>query len=109
MAQAPIAAGPLEASVGQLPGGMRLTVVERCELNDWKDACVDAAITRTEAVWRERVRLLELAEEGAKEAFGHVVQQKRDLESECKRLRALLDGAYESIRDYASGRRLPNV
>ena len=33
---------------------------------------------------------LRLAEEGAKEAFGHVVQQKRDLEAECKRLRRLL-------------------
>ena len=33
----------------QFPGGIRLTVVERCELIDWKDACVDAAIKRTEA------------------------------------------------------------
>lgn len=41
---------------------------------------------------------LRLAEEGAKEAFGHVVQQKRDLESECNRLRRLLDGAYDTIR-----------
>ena len=42
-----------------------------------------------------------LAEEGAKEAFGHVVQQKRDLEAECKRLRRLLDGAYDTIRQQA--------
>ena len=44
---------------------------------------------------------LRLAEEGAKEAFGHVVQQKRDLEEECKRLRRLLDGAYDTIRQQA--------
>jgi len=41
---------------------------------------------------------LMLAEEGAKEAFGHVVQQKRDLEEECIRLRSLLHGAYEINR-----------
>lgn len=57
----------------KFPGGIRLTVVERCELHDWKDACVDAAIKRVEAVWREQVRQLELAEEGAKEVFAHVV------------------------------------
>lgn len=44
---------------------------------------------------------LRLAEEGAKEAFGHVVQQKRDLEAECTRLRGLLDGAYDTIRRQA--------
>lgn len=43
-------------------------------------------------------RQLLLAEEGAKEAFGHVIQQKRDLEAECKRLRELLAGAYETLR-----------
>ncbi len=44
---------------------------------------------------------LRLAEEGAKEAFGHVVQQKRDLEAELKRLRGLPDGAYDTIRRQA--------
>ena len=44
---------------------------------------------------------LRLAEEWAKEAFGHVVQRKRDLEEECKRLRRLLDGAYDTIRQQA--------
>ncbi|NDP41084.1 MAG: hypothetical protein GZ093_20610 [Rhodoferax sp.] len=39
-----------------------------------------------------------LAEEGAKEAFGHVVQAKRELEAECTRLRELLQSAYEDIR-----------
>jgi len=44
---------------------------------------------------------LRLAEEGAKEAFAHVVQQKRDFEAECKRLRGLLDGAHDTIRRQA--------
>lgn len=47
---------------------------------------------------RAKIRELELAEEGAKEAFGHVVQQKRDLEAECNRLRGLLDAAHASIQ-----------
>jgi hypothetical protein len=93
----------------QFPGGIRLTVVDRCELIDWKDSCVDAAIKRTEAAWSERVRLLELAEEGAKEAFGTVVQQKREIEKERDRLRGLLDGTHQMIREYASGKRLPNA
>ena len=42
--------------------------------------------------------LMALAEEGAKEAFGAVVQDKRDLEAECKRLRELLEGAHAIIR-----------
>jgi len=52
----------------------------------------------------DEIKQLRLAEEGAKEAFGHVVQQKRDLEAECKRLRGLLDGAYDTIR-----RQTPNA
>lgn len=48
------------------------------------------------------IEQLRLAEEGAKEAFGHVVQQKRELEAECKRLRGLLDGAYDTIRRNAA-------
>ena len=49
----------------------------------------------------KEIEQLRLAEEGAKEAFAHVVQQKRDLEAECKRLRRLLDGAYDTIRRQA--------
>ena len=47
---------------------------------------------------RGDVEVLKLAEEGAKEAFGHVVQQKHDTEAECKKLRTLLDSAHETIR-----------
>lgn len=52
----------------------------------------------------EEIEQLRLAEEGAKEAFGHVVQKKINLAAECKRLRGLLDGAYDTIR-----RQAPNV
>ena len=30
-----------------MPGGIRLTVVERCELIDWRDKCVNDAVSRT--------------------------------------------------------------
>lgn len=49
------------------------------------------------AALKEEVDQLRLAEEGAKEAFGHVVQQKRDLEAEVKRLRELLAAAYKMV------------
>ncbi len=42
-------------------------------------------------------------EEGAKEAFGAVVQDKRDLEAECKRLRELLAGTHAQIRSFYLG------
>jgi hypothetical protein len=44
------------------------------------------------------VEALKLGEEGAKEAFGVVVQDKRDLEAESKRRQTLLDAAYADIR-----------
>ena len=46
---------------------------------------------------REIEQLL-LAEEGAKTAFAHVVDSKRDLERENTKLRNLLDAAYADIR-----------
>jgi len=51
---------------------------------------------------RAEVESLKLAEEGAKEAFGHVVEQKHAAEAECKRLRALLDDAHAQIRRQAA-------
>ena len=45
-----------------------------------------------------KILALTLAEEGAKEAFGHVVQQEHDAEAECKRLRQLLEDAHASIQ-----------
>jgi len=52
-------------------------------------------------VLRAQVGNLMLAEEGAVEAFGVIVQDKRDLEADVTRLKTLLDGAYESVRNYA--------
>jgi hypothetical protein len=63
--------------------------------------CVIADLTEECKGLRQQVANLEAAEEGAKEAFGVVVQDKRDLEAEVKRLQALLNGAYASIRKYA--------
>lgn len=42
------------------------------------------------------------AEEGAAEAFGVVVQDKRDLENEVGRLRTLLEGAHATIRSMSA-------
>jgi len=36
-----------------LPGGMRLTLTERCELYDWKDACIAEEVARAVAAERE--------------------------------------------------------
>ena len=78
--------------------------------DDWYTLYARAAKERTAALedverWKRAAESnieenvgLRLAEEGAKEAFGHVVQQKRDLDAECKRLRGLLDLAYDTIR-----------
>ena len=46
----------------------------------------------------EYINQLELAEEGAKEAYGHLVEAKRGLEAECSRLNRLLQSAYDDIR-----------
>ena len=47
---------------------------------------------------------LKLAEEGAKEAFGHVVQEKRDLEKALKHCEANLHSANEIIRNQAKAK-----
>jgi len=76
-----------------------MDVVERLRMTPETGADPDLIFEEADVI--EQLRL---AEEGAKEAFGHVVQQKRDLEAECKRLRRLLDGAYDTIR-----RKAPNA
>ena len=53
-------------------------------------------------ILREKVRLLELQEEGAKEAFGHVVQAKKDLKKRVLHLESLLASAYKKIRDLST-------
>ena len=49
MTTKPAGASPVDQPVRPrevpLPGGLRLTVTERCELYDWRDACVAEAET----------------------------------------------------------------
>ena len=50
---------------------------------------------------RAEVDQLKLAEEGSEEAFGAVVQQKRDAEAQCKKLQGLLDACYKICGELA--------
>ena len=76
---------------------------ELLDEDQWTE-CESLVLKAWEVGEKERTALadeneqLRLAEEGAKEAFGHVVQQKCDFEAESKRLRTLLDSAYNTIR-----------
>lgn len=47
---------------------------------------------------RQRIRELELAEEGAKEAFAGIVQQNQELKVKCKHLNEQLDGMRSILR-----------
>lgn len=65
----------------------------------WRDrAALAADATRS---LQQEVERLKLAEEGAKEAFGHVVEQTRDLDADCKKLRQLLGVAHNTIMTMA--------
>jgi chromosome segregation ATPase len=68
-----------------------------------KDQMTHAEAVSKIAELLEDIEQLKLAEEGAKEAFSAVVQQKRDLEAKCKRLSRLLSDAHESIRRMTQG------
>lgn len=48
------------------------------------------------------IEQLKLAEEGAKTAFGHVVQDKKDIAAECKRTLEQLHSAHDIIRKQAA-------
>lgn len=66
---------------------------------DYEVACVKVE-TNEDKLMQEAATEIEqllLAEEGAKEAFAHVVQQKEQSEKECKRLSRLLESAYQDI------------
>jgi hypothetical protein len=58
----------------------------------------DQAMAANAAPLLAKINSLRLAEEGAKKAFGHVVQDKNDLKDECRKLRRLLESAHEHIR-----------
>jgi hypothetical protein len=62
--------------------------------------CEMAANMDAAADMLEKLRAKEV---GAAEAFGHVVQDKRDLEAECKRLHELLAGTHAQIRSFYLG------
>ncbi len=72
-------------------GGNGLRLIEELE-----KANAASEVERAEAA--AEINQLRLAEEGAKEAFGVIVQEKRDLEAKCKGLQQLLDGAHDIIR-----------
>jgi hypothetical protein len=55
-------------------------------------------INEAQASMDAELAQLRLAEEGAKEAFGHVVEAKQALERKCRHLQVLLDAAYADIR-----------
>jgi chromosome segregation ATPase len=76
-------------------------VQEQARLNGMGSEREAALLAQVDRVTLERDMLV-LAEEGAKEAYGVLVQDNRDLEKEVSRLRSLLDGAYASIRNRAA-------
>jgi len=57
---------------------------------------------RANAILTAEVQQLKLAEEGAAEAFGVVVQDKHDLQAEVKRLQTLLNSAHTMIRNMSA-------
>ena len=61
-------------------------------------AIYEAEAAQLTAPLRARVAELEATEEGAKVAFGHVVEQNQVAEKECMRLQGLLAAAYADIR-----------
>lgn len=52
--------GPLDRRVVRLamamPGGIRLTVTERCEIDDWCHACAAAAASEAASTEREQIK-----------------------------------------------------
>lgn len=87
---------------------MREEIDENLRLRELGGAMPDENITAmTERViaernaLREQVAQLKLAEEGAAEAFGAVVQQKRDAQAKCQKLQGLLDACHKICGELA--------
>ncbi len=102
---ATLARADLEATIAELKEGRGCSDAIISNLEGRINILCEKLAKKDETI-AEQVKEIEqmrLAEEGAKEAFGHVVQQKRDFEAECKRLRILLDGAYKTIRLFPPG------
>lgn len=77
-----------------------------CLLAELGHTDVVAALEELKAA-RVEIQSLKLGEEGAQEAFGVVVQAKRDLEAQVLRLDRLLASAYESLRQANAHLRMP--
>lgn len=94
------AAKPWERCQEHGPAQPRVWACPAClvELRNWR-AANEPRLQALEG----RVRELELAEEGAREAFGQVVQQKHDAQAECQRLSTLLAAAHTQIHALARG------
>jgi predicted nucleic acid-binding Zn-ribbon protein len=73
------------------------------ERDQWQ-ASAKAAREEADRLAVERDQL-QLAEEGAKTAFGHVVQQKTELEAEVKKIGELLAGSYKTAALVAAAER----
>lgn len=71
---------------------------DQASLDNARQAIYEAEAAQLMAPLRARIAELEATEEGAKVAFGHVVEQKRAAEKECVRLQGLLEAAYADIR-----------
>lgn len=72
-----------------------------------RQACDEAAdaltaLQKQVAEQAAQIEALKLAEEGAKVAFGHVVQDKKDRAAECQRTLKLLHSAHDIIRRNAA-------
>lgn len=74
------------------------TLYDQAALDGARQAIYEAEAAQLTAPLRARVAELEATEDGAKVAFGHVVEQKRAAEKECMRLHGLLAAAYADIR-----------
>jgi hypothetical protein len=95
----PVAEVPVHPRHGRLWANVRPIGAETPMPNYPRDALYDdQAMAANAALLLAQIHFMRLTEEGAKMAFGHVVQQKRDLEAECQKLRRLLSLAYEDIR-----------
>ena len=87
-----------EAMYDEIAEGLRLRELGGAGPDENITAMTERVIRERDAL-REEVAQLKLAEEGAAEAFGVIVQEKRDAEAECKRLNDLLQAAYTQLRN----------
>lgn len=81
-----------------LNGATYEALYDQAALQNARQAIYEAEAAQLTAPLRARIAELEASEEGAKVAFGHVVEKKQAAEKECMRLQGLLAAAYADIR-----------